>query len=88
MGNEKWQDSDVWLNMDPKKKMIISKLAEQGKGKRFQDSAGIVMAAVNQMNREGLSFTKEESSVMIAALTENMSAADKAKVEMMKRFVK
>lgn len=88
MDNEKWQNSDVWRKMDPKKKKIINTLAEQGKGKRFEDSAGIIMAAVNQMNREGLSFTKEESSVMIAAMTENMSAADKAKVDMMRKFIK
>lgn len=88
MENEKWKNSEVWQKMDPRKKMIVNQLAEQGKGKRFEESAGIVMAAVNQMNREGLSFTKEESSLMIAALTENMSAAEKAKVEMMRKFIK
>lgn len=88
MENEKWKNSEVWQRMDPKKKMIVNKLAEQGQGKRFEESAGIVMAAVNQMNREGLSFTKEESSLMIAALTENMSPAEKAKVDMMMKFIK
>lgn len=88
MENEKWRNSDVWKKMNPKKKKIINALIEQGKGKRFEDSAGIIMAAVNQMNREGLSFTKEESSVMIEAMTENMSAADKAKVDMMRKFIR
>lgn len=88
MENEKWKNSEVWQRMDPKKKMIVNKLAEQGQGKRFEESAGIVMAAVNRMNKEGLSFTKEESSLMIAALTENMSPAEKAKVDMMMKFIK
>ena len=88
MAAYEWQTSDVWNKMHPRKKAIIETLVMQSRNKKMEESAGIVMAAVSQMRREKLSFTKQETALMLEVLTAGMSPAEKAKVEMMKNFFK
>ena len=88
MAGYEWQTSDVWKKMHPRKRAIIETLIMQSRNKKMEESAGLVMAAVSQMRRERLSFSKEETALMIEVLTAGMSPAEKAKVEMMKNFFK
>lgn len=88
MAGYEWQTSDVWKKMHPRKRAIIETLIVQSRNKKMEESAGLVMAAVSQMRRERLSFSKEETALMMEVLTAGMSPAEKAKVEMMKNFFK
>ena len=88
MAGYEWQTSDVWKKMHPRKRAIIETLIVQSRNKKMEESAGLVMAAVSQMRRERLSFSKEEPALMMEVLTAGMSPAEKAKVEMMKNFFK
>ena len=88
MAGYDWQTSDVWKKMHPRKRAIIETIIMQSRNKKMEESAGLVMAAVSQMRRERLSFSKEETALMMEVLTAGMSPAEKAKVEMMKNFFK
>ena len=88
MAGYEWQTSDVWKKMHPRKRAIIETIIMQSRNKKMEESAGLVMAAVSQMRRERLSFSKEETALMMEVLTAGMSPAEKAKVEMMKNFFK
>ena len=88
MAGYEWQTSDVWRKMHPRKRAIIETIIMQSRNKKMEESAGLVMAAVSQMRRERLSFSKEETALMMEVLTAGMSPAEKAKVEMMKNFFK
>ncbi len=86
--SELWKQRPEWVNMDPRKKIIMEQLLEKSAGKRLNESAGLIMAAINQMKSENLSFSQEETDLLMDSLTRDMSAKDKQKVEMMKRFIK
>jgi len=88
MAGYEWQTSDVWRKMHPRKRAIIETLVNQSSNKRMEESAGIVMAAISQMKRERLSFSSEETALMLEVLTAGMSPAEKAKVEMMKNMLR
>ena len=88
MEQASWQSQPIWLNMDPKKKMIMEQLLEQSKGKRLNESAGVIMAAITQMRNQKLSFTSEETELMMEELTKDMSQKERSKVDMMKQLIK
>ena len=88
MEQASWQRQPIWLNMDPKKKMIMEQLLEQSKGKRLNESAGVIMAAITQMRNQKLSLTSEETELMMEELTKDMSQKERSKVDMMKQLIK
>lgn len=75
---------DIFKTMHPVKIKIMKDLAAKMEGKKVQQAAPYLMEAMNELNRHGLTFTPQESSVLIEILSQDMSPQDKAKVEMMR----
>lgn len=86
--NNSWMNNPMWLNMDMGKKAIIEELIKNSAGKGINDSAALIMAAISGMRKNNMSFSKEETDILIEAMTSCMSPEEKAKVEMMKSFIK
>ncbi len=86
--NNSWMNNPMWLNMDMGKKAIIEELIKNSAGKGINDSAALIMAAISGMRKNNMSFSKEETDILIEAMTSGMSPEEKAKVEMMKSFIK
>lgn len=74
-------------NMNPKKVQILKELAEKTEGKADKEIAALLLETMKKMQKENLTFTKEESAVMMEILTRNMSPAERAKVDMMKKMM-
>lgn len=74
-------------NMNPKKVQILKELAEKTEGKADKEIASLLLETMKKMQKENLTFTKEESAVMMEILTRNMSPAERAKVDMMKKMM-
>lgn len=88
MSQSIFDEYDIFKTMHPLKIQIMKELAEKMKGKQMKDAAPLLMAATSQLKAQNLSFTSEESSVLLEILTKDMSPQEKAKVEMMKNVVK
>lgn len=74
-------------NMNPKKVQILKELAAQTEGKADKEIAPLLLETMKKMQKENLTFTKEESGIMMDILTRNMSPAERAKVDMMKKMM-
>lgn len=81
-------ENETLKKMNPEKIEIMKELAEAAEGKDLKETAPLIMRANQKLNAKNMSFTKEETTVLLDLLTRNMSPAEKAKVEMMKKIVK
>lgn len=88
MSQSIFEQYDIFKTMHPVKIQVMKELAESMQGKSMKDAAPLLMAATSKLKNHNLSFTAEESTVLLEILTKDMSAQDKAKVEMMKNVVR
>ncbi len=85
--NNSWMNNPMWLNMDAGKKAIIEELLKNSAGKGVNDLAALIMATMSGMKKNNMSFSQEETDILIEAMTSGMSAEEKARVQMMRNFI-
>ncbi len=74
-------------SIPPAKLQLILELMEAGKGKGSDAIMPLLMHANQQMQQQGLSFTPEESNLIIQLLKEDMSPAEVKKLDMMQSIL-
>ena len=82
-----WLNHESLKNMHPAKKQIIQEFMKESKGLPMEQSLPNLMKANNKMKSLGLSFTKQESDVIMSLLTANMSPTEMARFEMIRRMM-
>ncbi|MCH5252185.1 MAG: hypothetical protein J1F22_04365 [Lachnospiraceae bacterium] len=87
MSQSIFEQYDIFKTMHPIKIQVMKELAENMEGKQMSAAAPLLMAAASQLKKHDLSFTPEESSILMEILTKDMSPQEKAKIEMMKNIV-
>lgn len=88
MNQSIFEQYDIFKTMNPIKVQVMKELADNMQGKEMKDAAPLLMAASSKLKAHNLSFTPEETSVLLEILTKDMSPQEKAKVEMMKNVVR
>ena len=68
--------------LHPLKKQIIEELARNSQNNSVESMIPKIMSINKELNRRNLNFTKSESRLMINILTQDMSPADKQKIDM------
>ena len=79
---------DIFKTMHPIKLQVMKELADNMKGKEMKEAAPLIVAASNKLKQHKLSFTPEETTILLEIMTKDMSPQEKAKVEMMKNIVR
>lgn len=88
MNNFAWMNHPAMKNIDARKLAILVELANEAEGKSQDKIIPLMVQTTAKMKSMNLSFTKEENDLLIDILTKDMSAADKQKVEMLKKMTK
>ena len=70
-------------NIHPTKLRIINEIKEQSK---YQSAEELLPQINQELKRRNLSFTKEESALLLEAMEESMSPAERQKFQMIKSF--
>ncbi len=83
-----FEEHDIFKTMHPLKIQVMKELAEGMKGKSMKEAAPLLMKATSQLKSHHMSFTPEETTILLEILTKDMSPQEKAKVDMMKNVVK
>lgn len=83
-----FEQHEIFKTMHPIKLEVMKELAENMKGKQMKDAAPLILGATNKLKQHNLSFTAEESAILIEILSQGMSPQEKAKVEMMKNIMR
>lgn len=74
--------------MHPAKAKILKQLEQQTQGHEIKAAAPFIMQAMKELQRQNLSFSKEEIEVMMEILTKDMDDSEKQRVEKMKQIIK
>lgn len=77
----------AFQKMDPKKQQMVSLLIDTLSGKKITEALPVLMSWKEQMNKEGISFTKEEEKILTDILMEQMTPAQKKQYEFLKPFI-
>ena len=82
-----WINHPAMKNLDARKLAILIDLMNEADGKPTEKALPLLVKTNAKMKSQGLSFTPEETDLLVEILTKDMSAADKQKVEMLKKMI-
>lgn len=85
--NQEWLNSPEFKGLPPMKQALLKALITEGAGKSPEELVPAFLKANNELNKRGMSFTSQESSLLMTALMESMSPAEKKKFEMMQQIL-
>lgn len=88
MNQSIFEQHEIFKTMHPVKIQVMKELAESMEGKSMKDAAPLLMSATTKLKSHNMSFTPQETTVLLEILTKDMSPQEKARVEMMKNVVK
>lgn len=71
-----------FMRLHPLKQQIMKELAAGSRNASVESMIPKIMSINKELNRRNLNFTKSESRLMIKILTQDMSPADKQKIDM------
>lgn len=87
MKDSTWINHPAMKNLDARKLAILIDLMNEADGKPTEKALPLLVKTNAKMKSLGLSFTPEETNLIVEILTKDMSAADKQKVEMLKKMI-
>jgi hypothetical protein len=82
-----WTNNPKLHNVDPRKMAILLDLMKQAEGKSMEQLLPLLMNTNKRLQQQNMTFTKDESDVMMEVLTKNMSPKEKAQFEMFKKLM-
>ncbi len=87
MKDLEWINHPAMKNIDARKLAVLVDLANEAEGKSADKALPVLIKANAKMKALGLSFTQDETNLLIEILTKDMSPADKQKLEMIKKMI-
>lgn len=81
-----FEDNPKLKNMHPTKLKIINEIREQSRYHSAEEMLPQILQINQELKRRDLSFTKEESALLLEAMEESMSPAERKKFQMVKSF--
>jgi len=87
MADSSWNNNPRMKNIDPRKLAILMELFREAQGKSIDKLIPLIINANKKLQAQNLSFTKDESEIMIEILTKNMSPKEKARFEMLRKLI-
>lgn len=87
MADTSWTNNPKLNNIDPRKMAILLELVNEAEGKSTDKLIPLIMNTNKKLQQQNMTFSKDESDVMIEILTKNMSPKEKQQFEMMKKVM-
>jgi hypothetical protein len=87
MADNSWTSNPKLKNVDPRKMAILLELIKQAEGKPMEQLLPLLMNANKKLQQHNMTFTKDESDVVMDVLTKNMSPKEKSQFEMIKQIM-
>lgn len=73
--------------VDPVKLKVIMEIKEQSRHKSMEELLPEIMKINQELNRRNMNFTKTETELLMDAIEESLSPAEKQKFNMLKGFM-
>ena len=85
-GSSMFEQNPKLRNIHPTKLRIINEIKEQSKYQSAEELLPQILQINQELKRRNLSFTKEESALLLEAMEESMSPAERQKFQIIKSF--
>jgi len=86
--DQNWMNHPKLKSIDAAKLQMLQSFAEQGKGKSQNDMLPLLMMAMQNNQKSGMSFNSDEMSQIIEVLKMGKSKQEVQKIEQMLNIVK
>jgi len=86
--DQNWMNHPNLKSIDAAKLQMLQSFAEQGKGKSQNDMLPLLMMAMQNNQKSGMSFNSDEMSQIIEVLKMGKSKQEVQKIEQMLNIVK
>ncbi|MEE1312142.1 MAG: hypothetical protein UHS41_00105 [Lachnospiraceae bacterium] len=83
-----WMNDARVRNIPPEKLTVMALLMEQANGKTPEEFLPILLRTSQSLEKAGMSFTKEETNLIIDVLKEGMTPAEKQKLAFLQSLMK
>jgi predicted transglutaminase-like cysteine proteinase len=87
MADTSWMNNPKLKNIDPHKMAILLEIVKEAEGKSMEQLIPLLMSVNKRLQQQHMTITKDESDLMLDAITKNLSPKEKAQFEMIKRFM-
>ncbi|HPU63556.1 MAG TPA: hypothetical protein PK304_05330 [Mobilitalea sp.] len=87
MADTSWNNNPKMKNIDPRKLAVLMELVKEAQGKSIDKLIPLIVNANKKLQAQNLSFTKDESEILIEILTKNMSPKERARFEMLRKLM-
>lgn len=87
MADMSWIHNPELKRLSPRKMELVTTLVKETNGKTLSQSIPVLMNINKTLQSEGLSFTEEESALLMDILTRDMTLKEKQQVEKMKQMI-
>lgn len=88
MKPEALKNSPEYQKLSPEKQAFISEIVRDANGASGDATLPLLLKAQARMKSLGIQFTQEESTFLMTALMSDLSSADRAKFEMLKKLMR
>lgn len=88
MNPETLQSYPEYQKLSPAKQALISEIVRDAGRVSGDAMLPLLLKAQNRMKSQGIQFTQEETAFLMSTLMSDLSPADKAKFDMLKKFMK
>lgn len=78
--NHNWMNDPRICNISPEKLAVMTLLMEQAKEKTPEEFLPVLLKTSQSLEKAGMSFTNDESSLIIEVLTEGMTTEEKQRL--------
>lgn len=76
-----WMNDKRLTDMDPLKLELMKTIAAQSQGKKMNEMAPLLMAAVQKANSQGVSFSPEELELVIEIMKSGKSKEEQNQID-------
>ncbi len=87
MADTSWTNNPKLNNIDPRKMTILLELIKEAEGKPMDKLVPLLVNTNKRLQQQNMTFSKDESDVMMEILSKNMSPKEKQQFEMIKKMM-
>lgn len=87
MADTSWTNNPKLNNIDPRKLAILMEVMKEAEGKPMDKLIPLIMQTNKRLQQQNLTFTKDESDVMLELMTKNMTPKERQQFEMFKTMM-
>lgn len=87
MADTAWSNNQNMKNIDPRKLAILLELVKETEGKPMDQLLPVLLTANKRLKDQNMTFTKEESEMLIELVSKNLSPKERMQLDMIRKMM-